>query len=90
MRIVRITAMWCMSCLAMKKTWKKVFKHFDDVQIIDLDFDFDAEAMKHYDVGKTLPILIVFDKDKEIGRIIGEKSVSEMMTLIQEFHEKIA
>ncbi len=88
MKIVRITAMWCMSCLAMKKTWKQVFSAFDDIDIIDLDFDFDADQVKDYNIGKTLPILIVFDRDKEIARIVGEKSKTDMMSILQELHEK--
>ena len=31
MKIIRVTAMWCMSCLAMKRTWKKVFKEIPDL-----------------------------------------------------------
>ncbi len=87
MKIVRVTAMWCMSCLAMKKVWKKVFAEFDDIEIIDFDFDMDQERIESYQIGKVLPELIVFQNEKEVGRIIGEKSKHQLFQILEEFHE---
>jgi thioredoxin 1 len=88
MKIVRITAMWCMSCLAMKKTWKKVFSQYPEIEIVDLDYDFNEDEVKQYNVGKTLPELIVYKNGQEIIRIIGEKSKKELEAIIEELNEK--
>ncbi|MBI9010023.1 MAG: thioredoxin family protein [Tenericutes bacterium] len=88
MKIVRITAMWCMSCLSMKKTWKKALKEYPNIDIIDLDFDFNEEEVKKYNVGKTLPELIVFNDGVEIKRIVGEKTLKEMNQILEVLNEK--
>jgi len=88
MKIIRITAMWCMSCLAMKKTWKKTFKDYKDIEIIDYDFDIDKEKIQKYNVGKVLPELIVYINDLEVKRIVGEKTYKEFKKTIEELHEK--
>lgn len=88
MKIVRITAMWCMSCLSMKKTWNKALKDYPNVQIIDLDYDFNEEEVKKYNVGSILPELIIFKNGIEIERIIGEKSLKEMKKLLEVLDEK--
>lgn len=89
MKIVRVTAMWCMSCLSMKRTWKKVFSTLKDIEIEDLDFDLNKTEVKAYQVGSILPEVIFFDQQgNEIKRIIGEKSKKEMMLLIEEMNEE--
>lgn len=87
MHIVRITAMWCMSCLAMKKVWKKVFSDYPELKIVDYDLDFDKDKVEQYNIGKILPVLIVFKDDLEVSRIIGEKSNKELTRLIKELYE---
>lgn len=90
MIIVRVTAMWCMSCLSMKKTWKKVFSEYKNLKVIDLDFDFNSEEVKKYNVGSILPELIFFDNEgNEIKRIVGEKSKKEMYKLLEDVDEEI-
>ena len=82
MKIIRITALWCMSCLSMKRTWKKVFKDIENLEIEDLDFDEDNDLVK------KLPELIVYKNDIEIMRITGEKTKKEMQRIISELNEK--
>jgi len=84
MKIVRITALWCVSCLVMQKTWKKVFSEIDDVEIIDFDYDEDFEKIKELNVGKTLPVLIVYSNNQEKIRIIGEKNYKELIKIFKD------
>ncbi|XFA99192.1 thioredoxin family protein [Candidatus Izemoplasma sp. B36] len=88
MKIVRVTALWCMSCLSMKRTWKKVFSDIENLEINDLDFDEDHDLVKKLNIGKILPELIVYKNDIEIMRIIGEKTKKEMQRIISELNEK--
>ncbi len=83
MKIVRITAMWCMSCLAMKKTWKNLFKEYPEIEIVDLDYDFNQVEVKKYQVGKLLPVLVVIKDNLEVERIIGEKTLKEMKNILE-------
>lgn len=88
MKIVRVTASWCMSCLVMKKVWKNVFQNYPDIKIVDYDYDFDSEQIQTYHIGKILPELIVFDDGVEVTRIIGEKSKKQMLEILEGLHEE--
>jgi thioredoxin 1 len=88
MKIVRITALWCTSCLVMKSRWEKVFKEYPNIEIIDYDFDEDSEIVSKYEIGKTLPVLIVYKDNKEIDRIIGEKSKKQLAKIIGELDDE--
>lgn len=87
MKIVRFTAMWCSSCLVMKKRWKNVFSNYPSIEIIDLDYDDDIEECKAYQVGSVLPVVIIFDDHgNELKRMIGEmkeKVLAEEMENLQ-------
>ncbi len=83
MKIIRITALWCTSCLLMKRRWEKVFNDYPDIEIIDYDFDEDKDIIEKYDIGKTLPVLIVYNnREVEVSRIVGEKSKKQLSKLI--------
>lgn len=88
MKIVRVTALWCMSCLTMKRTWKKVFSDIENLEIKDLDYDEDHDLVKKLNIGNILPELIVYKNDIEIMRIIGEKTKKEMQRIFSELNEK--
>ncbi|MBU1145761.1 MAG: thioredoxin family protein [Firmicutes bacterium] len=79
MKILRITALWCSSCLIMKSRWKVVFETFNEIELIDYDYDQDEKLIKQLQIGQILPVLIVFQNDIEVARIIGEKSVKELI-----------
>lgn len=87
MKIVRVTAFWCMSCLSMKKIWKKTIEEVDNVEIIDYDFDMDSDRIENLKVGEILPVVIFFKDNKEVKRVIGEKSFKQMMAYIEEINE---
>ena len=81
MKIVRVTAIWCMSCLLMRNRYDTIFKAYDIKQIIDLDFD--EDDVTPYDIGQILPVVIVYKDDKEIMRIQGEKSKKELKKIFE-------
>lgn len=88
MKLIRITAMWCMSCLVMKRVWDKTLPK--EWEVLDYDFDEDKEIVEKYDVGKILPVVIIFSEGKEIKRIIGEHSKKEMINIVKDIiDEKI-
>ena len=67
MKFVKITASWCLSCILI-----------DGVEIIDLDADNNKDEIVKYNIGEKLPVYIIFDGDKEVSRIIGEKGNKDL------------
>ena len=82
-KLVVISAVWCPSCLVMSKYLKKIKENFN-IEIEKLDYDFDEEEVKKYNVDKKLPVLILLEDEKEIKRITGEKDYNEIEEFIKE------
>lgn len=84
MKIVVISAIWCPSCLILNKQLKKIKKQYN-INIIKYDYDFDSDEIEKYKVKKILPVIIIEDKDKEIGRLKGEKTYEEIVSFLKEY-----
>lgn len=82
MKVVRITALWCMSCLVMKGRYNKVFKNYGISDVVDLDYDLDQ--VDTYKPGHILPIVIIYDQGHEIKRIVGEQSKKTLTKIFDE------
>jgi len=80
MKLIKITAIWCMSCILMNELLKKIeSKNEKQYETIDYDFDTDAEEIKPYDVGTILPVYILLDDHgNEVARSVGEKNKKEL------------
>ncbi len=85
MKIERITAIWCPSCLLMKSRWENIEKEFSKIEFIDYDYDFDEDIVKSRNVGKILPVCILYKNNQEVSRIIGEKTEKELKQLLEEY-----
>lgn len=72
MEIIRISAIWCSSCIIMKQRLNKVITN-KNIKIIDYDYDLDYEMIEKYQIGDILPVLINGNK-----RLIGEHSIDEI------------
>lgn len=79
MKIIKINAMWCPGCLISKSIWNDIETKFPNNEYISLDYDMDEEEVNKYNVGDILPVVILIKDDKEIKRIIGEKSKKEIL-----------
>lgn len=79
MKIIKINAMWCPGCLISKSIWNDIETEFPNNKYISLDYDMDEEEVNKYNVGDILPVVILIKDDKEIKRIIGEKSKKEIL-----------
>ena len=77
-KIIVISAVWCPSCLILKKELKKMHEEYQiDYEL--LDYDLDEEEVSKYNVGDKLPV-IIYGKN----RLIGEKSYEELITFLKE------
>ena len=61
---------------------KNKIKEEQNIEVENLDYDFDEDEVKKYNVGTTLPVLIFMDQDKELFRLIGEKNYEEIMKAV--------
>ena len=77
-KILVISAIWCPSCLILKKQLKKINQDYPDIAIETLDYDLDENEVSKYNVGDKLPVIIYNDK-----RLIGEKSYEEITTFLK-------
>ena len=81
MKIIKLGAVWCPGCLESRPVYKEVEKELN-INIIEYDIDMDEEA-EEYEVGNKLPVLIILDdNNKEIKRLIGEKTKEEIIEFI--------
>ena len=78
-KIIIVSAVWCPSCLILKKHIKKLKENYPNINIELLDYDFDEEEVSQYHVGDILPVIIIGEK-----RLIGEKSYDEIIDFLKE------
>ena len=76
--VIVISALWCPSCLILKKSLKKIHEEYN-VDFKMLDYDLDEDKVLEYNVGNILPVMIYEDK-----RLIGEKSYEEIISFLKE------
>lgn len=85
MKVVKISAVWCGSCINMKNIWRDIEKEYD-FEAINYDYDFDEEEVSKYNVGNILPVSIILnDENIELERIIGEKKKEEIISIISKY-----
>ncbi len=87
MKIIKIGAMWCPACLITNKYLDQITQKYN-IEIENLDYDFDEEEVKKYNVGETLPVLIFIKNDIEVDRLIGEKNYKDIEGVINK-HEEV-
>ena len=75
MKIKVFSVLWCPSCIIMRPRYNEIKEKNTDISFEEFDFDEEREIFDKYNIGKVLPVLVLFDEeDKEILRIVGEKS----------------
>ena len=87
--VLVISAVWCPSCLILKKHLKKLKEEYN-LDVNYLDYDFDEDEVKKYDVKDILPVMIILEGDSEVSRLIGEKTSEEIISFLKEmFHARV-
>ena len=77
-KLIIISAVWCPSCLILKKELKKLNEEYHiDYQM--LDYDLNEDEVEKYQIGDKLPVMIYQNK-----RLIGEKSYGEIVSFLKE------
>ena len=82
MKLIKISALWCPSCLIMNDMIADIAMELN-LDMEEYDYDFDEEIVKGYEPGRILPVIIIKEDNREIIRIIGEKNKNELLNLIK-------
>lgn len=86
MKLIKISAIWCPSCLIMEKVWNQVKEEYPDYEYISYDYDLDDES-DSYNPGNILPVIILLKDNEEVKRFIGEKTKDEIIEGIKKYEE---
>ena len=85
MKLVKISAMWCMSCIVMNNLLDNVLSKYKVLfDIEDLDYDVDFTLVSKYNVSSVLPVYILMDSSGEIDRLVGEVSESQLISFLKD------
>ena len=82
-KLIVISAVWCPSCLILNKHLKKLKVEYANIEIDKLDYDLDEDEVSKYNVGTKLPVIIIKNSEKEVDRLIGEKSYEEIIEFLK-------
>jgi thiol-disulfide isomerase/thioredoxin len=85
MRVIKIGALWCPSCLIMNSMYAKLFNTYGLTDITEIDIDMNPEAANRWHPGTILPVVLFVENDVERHRIVGEKSKKEIIKLLEEW-----
>lgn len=75
MKVIRISAIWCSSCIIMKSRFNDCIK---DMNIEVKNLDYDTDDIEKYNIGEILPVYIKEKNGKEVDRLVGEHSKKEI------------
>lgn len=84
MQLLKFSAIWCPACLIMNNRYNQIQEKYK-LNITEYDYDLNQEEVTKYQIGKTLPVVIIVDeKGQEIKRIVGELSLKKLEQQIEE------
>lgn len=82
MKLIRISAIWCTSCILTYSDWKEIKNKYNNFEYEELDYD--TDNIEKYSVNDILPVIIIMKDNKEIKRITGEKRKKEIEKVLKE------
>jgi thioredoxin 1 len=84
---VKFFATWCGSCKVLDKTINNISPDYPSVNFINIDADEQPILCKSYKI-KNIPTIIIFKDDKEIYRLVGNVSQTQLKQSIEDALEK--
>lgn len=81
-RIEKYSAAWCGPCKMLDRTLEQV----KDVEIVKYDVD-EYEDLATEKGIRNIPVLIFYDGDKEVDRLIGAVSLNKINEIIDKWKQ---
>lgn len=81
MQLIMISSLACSSCIIMNNIVNDIVEKYK-IDIKHIDYDFEYDSIK-FDNIKMLPVFIVTKDDKEVSRLVGEKSQKEFINFLE-------
>lgn len=81
MKLIRISAIWCTSCILTYNDFKQIKEEYPNLEYEELDYDIDD--IEKYDPKDILPVIIILKDNKEVARITGEKRKKEIEEVLR-------
>ena len=79
--ILQFSASWCGPCKALSKTFENNSDKLDGVKRHYVDLDQHQDLATQHNV-RSVPTLILFKDGKEVKRLIGNKSLEDLVEFI--------
>lgn len=81
MKLIRISAIWCTSCILTYKYFNEIKEKYPNLEYEELDYD--TDDIEKYNIGNILPVLLVMNDNYEVARIVGEKNTKEISEVLE-------
>lgn len=81
-RIEKYSAAWCGPCKMLDRTLEQV----KDVEIVKYDVD-EYEDLTEEKGIRNIPVLVFYDGDKEVDRLIGAVSLNKINEIIDKWKQ---
>jgi len=89
MKVIKIGAPWCASCIVMKPRWAEIEKENPWLETEYYDYDISDPKIQSFNLGDDIPVFIFLDKEgNEIDRKVGELGKQEIIDLINMYKDK--
>jgi thioredoxin 1 len=79
--ILHFTAAWCGPCKALTSTFESNKTTFKKIKRCKVDLDEHQELAKKYNI-KSVPTILLFKNGQESKRLIGNKTLEELVAFI--------
>jgi thioredoxin 1 len=81
--MLQFSASWCGPCKALSRTFNENTEKLNKVKRIYVDLDRNQDLAAEYSVS-SVPTLILFKEGKEARRLIGNKSLEDLVNFIND------
>ncbi len=85
MKVIKMSASWCVPCRAYKPTFEKVSKmdEFGDVEFEELDVDENEELAQKYGIRSVPTTLFLNNKGEVLDRLLGLQTETALVEKIR-------
>ena len=89
MKVLIFGAVWCPSCIIMRRRFEKIEAELPWLETKYYDYDQDKVIVEKYNIGKDIPVFVFLDKDaNEFERMKGEIDRKDLMKFLEENKNK--